>query len=105
MHMGDIRPLYPNLQDSLDKGIFFEFEKYYQEHQQEIFQTLINNKQTTIVTDTGKEIVCTLQKFHEKDFVTNPYGREYHILLEGDNKRFGCHVEHRLRLNRDVRAQ
>jgi len=95
--MGEIIKLRPTIEDSLDRDIFLNFEKYYKEHTQEVFQTLINNKQTTIVTDTGKEIVCTLQKFHQRDFITNPYGREYHILLDSDDKRFGCHIEHRLR--------
>lgn len=97
MHMGEIHKLYPTTQDSLNRDIFLKFEKYYKEHTKDILQTLIKNGQTTIVTDTGKEIVCILQEFHGKDFITNPYGREYHILLDSDDQRFGCHIEHRLR--------
>lgn len=95
--MGEIHQLYPDPQNSLDKGIFFEFEIYYRKHQEEIFHTLIKDRQMTIVTDTGKEILCTLQKFYTENFVKNPYGREYHILLDSGDRRFGCHIEHRLR--------
>lgn len=106
MYMGEIHKLYPDAKDSLDEGIFFEFKKYYQEHKEQIFQTLIHDRQTAIITDTGREIICTLQKFYAKDFVTNPYGREYHILLDSNNKRFSCHIEHRLRpVTGELRAQ
>lgn len=98
MKMGEIRQLYPDMKDSLDEGVFFEFKKYYQEHQEDILQALIQDRQKTIVTHTGQEILCTLQQFHGKEYTTNSYGHEYHILLEGkDRGRFGCHVEHRIR--------
>jgi hypothetical protein len=97
MAMGEIHKLYPNPKDSLDEGIFFEFKKHYQEHKEEIFQTLIHNKQTTIITDTGQKIICSLQMFGTKPFAAPLYARTYHILLESDNNRFGCHIEHKLR--------
>lgn len=104
--MGEIHKLYPTASDSLDRDIFLSFKKYYQENKEEILQALIQDRQTTIVIDTGQEIICTLQKFYAKDFVTNPYGREYHILLDSNNKRFGCHIEHRLRpVTGELRAQ
>lgn len=95
--MGSLHKLYPDAKDSHDEGIFFAFKKYYQKHREEVFQALINDKQITIVTDTGQEIICTLQKFYGRDFVINPYGREYHVLLDSSDKRFGCHIEHRIR--------
>jgi|GEM_PF-3048497 len=103
--MGDLHKLYPTTKDLLDGDIFLSFKKQYQECQEEIFQTLIQNKQLTIITHTGQEIVCSLQQFYGKNHITNPYGHEYHILLESENKRFGCHIEHRMRMNGDVRAQ
>lgn len=106
MKMGEIHKLYPTVNDSLDENLFFVFKKHYEEHKEDIFLTLMHHKQTIIITNTGEEILCVLQKFHENDFVTNPYGKEYHIFLESEDKRFGCHIEHRLRpVTGELRAQ
>ncbi len=116
--MGTIHKLYPNARDSLDGDLFLRFEKVFtpyakQEgelwdeytkrlfpHRKKLLDCLIKDKKYEIFTESQEKILCTLQQFQQlqpKDFVKNPYGRVYQILLEDDEKkRFGCHIEHRL---------
>lgn len=94
--MGTIHQLYPSPKDTLDRGIFLSFKQCYDQQKEQLLQTLLTTRKTSIIANSGQKIICTLQEFYGKNYVANPYGREYHVLLENNEKWFGCHIRRRV---------
>lgn len=112
--MGSLHKLYPDAKDSHDGDIFLSFKKIFDQREKEKDETrssygqatlagkkelldcLLTHGEYTLYTSDNQKILCTVLKFYGKDYVKNPYGKQYHLLLEQEWKWFGCNIEHRL---------
>lgn len=88
--MGTIRKINENPDDSRNLDIFLYLKKHYLDNKKQLVEILLQKKEHTVIVEQNEELRCTLLQT-----VNNPYGKEHHILLELNDNRYGCNIEHR----------